>query len=343
MADGQAATAPGTVNDLAKFLADNPELVDPHDEDDATPPRTRARTRTEPTDTQDDDATLAPDPEASEPDDDAPPAKGAKPEDEEDEDATDRTSQRLIKVTVKGDDGSDETREVSEKELVKGYMLQADYSRKRAADEQQKNEISQRALNALETQRIRQLEELQFYEQAYRRHAGIRSPEEMATLARNDPATWVQEQQRQQLIAEDSQRLRADIQAKKGELEHTRSAQQQQAFSQAWGVLGQHGIDKPKLRKIFDETTKHFGIPEERYANIDDPKLVLILQAATKYMELKAQTADATRAAKGAPRLPAQRQPVPRNERLAKQIDARFKGGRAKVADLAAYLQINKL
>jgi len=46
---------------------------------------------------------------------------------------------------------------------------------------------------------------------------------------------------------------------------------------------------------------------------------------------------------KDAPRLPAARQPVPRNEKLAKQIDARFKGGKAKLDDLAAYIAINKL
>jgi len=165
----------------------------------------------------------------------------------------------------------------------------------------------------------------------------------MATLARNDPATWVQEQQRERLIAEDFQRLQQDIANERAETDRTRGARQQQAFSQAWGVLGQHGIDKPRLRKIFDETTKHFGIPEERYANIDDPKLVLILQAATRYMELKAKTADATRKAQAAPRLPAQRQPVPRNERVAKQIDARFKSGKARMSDLAAYIHVNKL
>src|SRR5882672_2816115 len=110
MADGQADTAPGTLDDLAAFLIDNPELIEDEDQSPGGAPSQKpasARTRAEPgEDTQDPDAALAPGSEDSEPDDDAPPAKGAKTDDEEDEDANDRTRQRTHKVTVKGEDGS---------------------------------------------------------------------------------------------------------------------------------------------------------------------------------------------------------------------------------------------
>lgn len=337
--DGQADnTAPETLDDLAAFLVDNPLDEDQPPKDapakKSAPPDTRAP---KDTDKPDDDAAPAPDTE-EEPEPD--------PDEEEDEDAdkdAKPTSERKIKVTVKGDDGADEEREISESELVKGYMLQSDYSRKQAAANARETEVAQRTLGALETQRTRHVEQLEAYGRSIQQLAGLRSQQEMAQLAQTDPAAWVAEQQRERLINNELARVGADIQAERAEAARIAEVTQQAAFQKAWGVLGQQGIDKPKLRKIYDETKSAYGFTEDQLARVSDPALVLMMKDATAYRALKTKTAEVTQKAKDAPRLPPTRQPVPRNEQLAKRIDARFKGGKAKLDDLAAYIAINKL
>jgi hypothetical protein len=340
---GGAADAPGTLDDLAQFLADNPDIEDQPREDSPrrkesvstdTPPRDGQ-------DTPDDDAAPAPDAE----DDDDPDANllDKVEKEDDDKDAKDQTSERKFKVTIKGDDGADEVREVPESELIKGYMRQSDYSRKRASDESRTTEFAQRTLTALEGQRTKHTEQLTFYAKAVQRLAAIRSPEEMATLAQTDPAQWVAEQQREKLIQGELNRLQSDINAEKAEAQRITAATQQAAFQKAWGVLGQQGIDKPKLRKIFDDVGAAYGFTEEQFQNITNPSLVLMMRDAAAYKALKEKSAAVTKKVQEAPRMPPPRQTLPRNERLAKRIDARFKGGHAKLDDLAAYLAINKL
>jgi hypothetical protein len=52
---------------------------------------------------------------------------------------------------------------------------------------------------------------------------------------------------------------------------------------------------------------------------------------------LKAQKADVTRKVSDAPKMP-NRQTAPVNERKQQQLEQKFKGGRAKLNDLVAYL-----
>ena len=48
----------------------------------------------------------------------------------------------------------------------------------------------------------------------------------------------------------------------------------QQSFARCWGVLGQKGIDKPKLQHIFDSVSKDHGIPRI-VSHLHDPAVVL--------------------------------------------------------------------
>ena len=337
--DGQAEpSAPESLDDLAAFLVDNPL-----DED--QPPRDAPAKKTVSTDTrapkgEDTPATdTAPAPDTEE-EPELPPDE----DDDKDEDKdAEPTSERKHKVTIKGDDGADETVEVTDSELIKGYMRQADYSRKQAAAGQRETEVAQRTLGALETQRSRHVDTLQAYARSIQQLAGLKTPQQMAQLAQTDPAAWVAEQQREQLINNELARVGTDIQAEKAEAARIAEVTQQAQFQKAWGVLGQQGIDKPKLRKIYDEAKTNYGFTDDQLARVSDPALVLMMKDATAYRALKAKTAEVTQKAKDAPRLPPPRQPVPRNEQLAKRIDARFKGGKAKLDDLAAYFAINKL
>lgn len=79
-------------------------------------------------------------------DDDAPPEEDTDADSDAEPDADDEvddadeeaeeaepTPERKIKVTLKGDDGTETEQEVSEDELVKGYHRQSDYTRKMQA------------------------------------------------------------------------------------------------------------------------------------------------------------------------------------------------------------------
>jgi hypothetical protein len=350
MSDGQADnTAPETMDDLAAFLVDNPLEGD-------RPPRegrtdegteTKPASKTTPDDTGDteDDAHTAPDE-----DDEEPEPKKAKPdedEDDEDEDEDDdkRTSdeKKLYPVTVKNDSGEDEKREVTLDELTKGYMRQADYSRKTAAGESSRQEFAQRGIAALENQRQRHAEALSANLRAMQKIAGLRTAEEMQYLANTDPSVYAQEQARQQVIHGFFQQTQQMIEGERAESQRQLKALQDQEMAHAWGVLGNQDIDKPKLRKIFDEGIKNYGFKPEHLAEVTNPQIVLMMRDANAYRELKAKTKAVTTKAQAAPPLPKPRQAAPRNERLAKQIDARFKGGNAKLSDLAAYIDVHKL
>lgn len=111
MIDGQADTGPESMDDLADFLVDNPE-ADAFEEQEV----------------------------ADAPDDDDSPAEDA---DDASEDDAEQTSGRKFKVTVKGDDGADQTLEVDDKELIAGYQRHADYTRKTQELGSKEREITQ--------------------------------------------------------------------------------------------------------------------------------------------------------------------------------------------------------
>jgi len=111
---GHADSAPeaGGVDDLAQFLADNPGS----DEDEGNP-------ADESTPDEDTDDAANDQPEESD-------EEGDEPDEPEEEPEETPKPERKIPVTIKGEDGSDQTIEVAEEELIKGYTRQADYTRK---------------------------------------------------------------------------------------------------------------------------------------------------------------------------------------------------------------------
>lgn len=336
MADGQAEQAPETLSDLADFLADNP-MDQPREKKADTASTDTASDD----DTPDDDATPAP--AEGDQDDDQEGDDDADQDDDQEAEPDKQTSERKLKVTVKGDDGADQTLELPESEVVKGYMRQADYSRKTEDLARQSHEAFQTYTTAIEQRGNQYLENTQKQLMAIHALAGLRTPEEMAVLAQNDPATWIQEQQRERAISQVVSQINANMAHEKQQLEQQRNEALKQTLSHAWGVLGQAGFDKPKLKALFDTIKDHYGIPQERFDNINDPKLVFIMRDAAAYRALQAKKAQVTQKAKEAPRLPPPRQSTPQQAKLSRRINDRFKGGNAKVEDLAAYLAINKI
>ena len=312
---GQAESAPGNLDDLASFLEDKPLEASDEQEDDATPQE----------DSQEE-------PDEAESAVDESEAEATEKEAEDQPSAT-------FKVTVKGEDGADQTLDVDQKELIAGYQRQRDYTVKTQALAERERQAFEVVTQEIEKSRAHYMQQAQLAHMAVRELAGMRSDEEMAVLAQTDPSLWVQEQQRAAAVRTRLQQIQQGVQSEQAQAQQMQAQQRQQLFSKAWDVLQEKGIDKPKLAGIYQEASKRYGFGEQEFANVYDPRIVLALRDAVAYRALHDKKPAVQQKAQAAPKLPATKQPVARSETKIKQLETRFarKGG-AKLDDLAAYL-----
>lgn len=320
---GHADTAPESLSDLASFLSDTPELESGQEENEEISDES-----TDEIDTDEEDTDGQEDSEG---------------EESEDEDAEDTPApERKLKVTVKGDDGTEQEIEVDESELVKGYQRQADYTRKT-------QELSQREHQAVEILKAKHDEFAQEYltkaeasRAAIVQLAGLRSAEEMAQLAQSDPAAWVAENQRQQSIYGVLSQLDQQIAAERQAIEQRQQQQIQQAraemFQRSWAELQKDGVDRDKLAKAYQDVSKTYGFTQEELGQVLDHRQVRVMLDALAYRQLKEQKPAVQKKVSEAPKLPSKNNPTPQ-KRKDVQLEKRFQGGRAKLNDLAAYLR----
>lgn len=323
---GHAESAPesGGLADLASFLADTPE-TDPIEEEEAP-----AEDSPEASDTE----TEANDqPEESE---------GEEPTEEEDLEAP--TPDRKIKVPVTDDEGkpTGETQEVTEEELIKGHLRQAVLTKKTQALAERENQSFNLLAQKHDEITNHYAEKLEVALSATSRLLEMRSPAEMAQLAHADPAAWVAESQRQKQINELIGSLENEIKSEKAlakqRAEQAKAAEDEQIRQRSWAALEKANIDKPKLLNIYERVMKTYGYGPQHMQGINDSTLVFVLQDALAYRELKAKAPEVTKKAQDAPRLPS-KQATAAQDRQRKELDNRFKSGRAKLNDLAAYLR----
>lgn len=318
MTDGQAGDSPESIDSLADFLVDNPEA----DEEEELKQNAKE---------SDEDNSDSDNPEDAPADDDD--------EESESDDAKEPTSSLKFKVPVKGEDGTESTVEVDQKELIAGYQRHADYTRKTMELADREREVTQVVAQKLQQGQSYYVEQAQLAQAAVRQLAGLRNPQEMAQLAQVDPAAWVQEQQRMAAVQGVMQQLEQGMQHERQQMAQQQAQTRAQQYERAWKELGKDGIDKPALAKIYKTVGEKYGIPPERFASVDDPAVVRIMRDAAAYAELKDKKAAVTKKVQDAPKLPAQRQSVPKNEQKAKALNQRFSRGTAKLGDLAAYLE----
>lgn len=317
--DGQAQ-APDTdgIAELANFLSDDP--IEESEEE-----GTAEESTVEDTDSEETAET-----EESE---------EAEPEESEEVEAEEKPkTERKIPVTIKGEDGTEQKLEVTEEELVKGYHRQADYTRKTQALAERENQAVQVFQQKHSELRDNYLQRAEFATQAIAQLAGFRSDAEMAQLAAQDPATWVAENQRQNQIRQILGTLEQQTQA-----ERQRAAQQAEQYQEhtlkaikerSWAELQKDGIDRPKLQKTYESVMKNYGYEPKDFATVTDHRLVRMMADAVAYRALKAKAPEVTQKAKDAPKM--QNKQLVTNK-LDSAREARFKSGRAKLNDLAAY------
>lgn len=322
--DGQADMAPVSADEVARFLIDNPGA----DGADELPESA------EPTD----ESPSPEDTDEPETDDDSPDDA----DEESDDEQPDPTSSRKFKVTVKGEDGADLEQEVDEKELIAGYQRHADYTRKTqdlASREAQAVEVVKAEVSKAQNHYIQQA---QMAQAMVAKLAGLRSPEEMAQLAQVDPAGYVAEQARMQQVQHMVAGLQNQWQQEQFRQQQEQQAEMQKSFARCWGVLGQKGIDKPKLQHIFETVAKDYGISQDRFATLNDPSVVMVMRDAVAYRELQSKRAEVTKKAEAAPRIPP-KQAAPRADTQEKKRVERLRSGRGSRDDLAAFIANHNL
>lgn len=328
--DGQAESGPESVDDLAQFLVDNPEADGSESAPNGKEPGTKPdNSRAEENPDEDSEAGPAED--------------DSEEESSEESDDADKRPSLKFKVPVKGEDGADTTIEVDEKELIAGYQRHADYTRKTQELGNREREAYQVVSKQLEEGRSYYMHQAQLAHAAVRTLAGLKSAQELAILAQTDNAQYNVEVARERAINEVLGQIENGMHREQQQGEQLTQQEMQREFQTAWGVLGQQGIDKPKLQKIFDDIAKGYGVPKERFAKVSDPKLVLIMRDAAAYRELKNKAATVRPKPADTPRLPAARQVVPNRDKVNKAVSDRLKTGRAKTDDLAAFLYANKI
>ena len=314
--DGQAESAPATegLADLASFL-DTPEKESEEENEPETSEESTADsdTETEENDEQDD--------EGDEPEEPAPVAK--------------------ITFKVKGEDGSDETIEATPEELASSYMRQADYTKKTQALAERESQAVQFLKTKHDEVRQQYLNQAELSRVAIVQMAGLKTGDEMAQLAHSDPAAWVAENQRQQSIGVYLSGLDQQINAERQRAAQEAQAHQQQTlkqqYEQTWAGLQKEKIDRPALSKIYENTSKSYGFTQDELNNVYDLRLVKMMRDAAAYQDLKAKSPEVTRKAEAAPRVPVKQSTA--QTRKDQELINKFKGGRAKLNDLAALLR----
>lgn len=316
--DGQA-TAPesGGLSDLASFLEDTPD-TESIEEVEAS---------------QADESTLEEDTEE----------EANNEQDDESEESDEEPAPVETKVTfkVKNAEGVEETVEATTEEIAKSYMRQQDYSRKTQALAARESEAVQFLKTKHDEIRNQYVTQAEVTRTALIQMAGLKTGEEMAQLAHSDPAAWVAENQRQQSVNAYLNQLNQQISGEKQraaqEAEAHRAQSLKQQFENTWAELEKAKIDKPTLAKIYEGVNKTYGFSPEELGNVYDHRLVKMMRDAQAYQALKSQKADVTRKVTDAPRMPNRQMKQP--TRLDAALENKFKSGRAKLNDLAAYLR----
>ena len=319
---GQAESAPetGGLADLVSFL-DQPDEQESQEDIEAT---------------QADDETLDEE-DNSESDND-----GQDDDVEGDEPEADEPAP-IEKITfkVKGEDGTEETVEATTEDLAASYMRQADYSRKTQALAERETQAVKFLTEKHDEVRNHYLSQAELARAAVTQMAGIKTESEMAQLANSDPAAWVAESQRQQAVTKYlnqlDQQINGEKQRAQQEAEQSQKQNLSQAYERTWQELQKDGIDREKLAKIYGDVTKSYGFTDAELASVYDHRQVKLMRDAIAYRKLQEQKPVVTKKVQDAPRMPSKQTNPAQKRDVA--LENRFKGGRAKLNDLAAYLR----
>lgn len=178
------------------------------------------------------------------------------------QEAAEEESEPVYRVTVKSETGEDEERDIPVSELAKGYMLQADYTRKTqaAADEAKRaREEAQSSVRKTHDAAIERLDQIQAF--VMRQAAPELNGVDWLSIASSDPAEFVRLQAKQQAVQQTLATL--DQQRSQFVAQRDQAIEQsvEQALRESDAVLQREikDMDSTKVTQLLSDVEKHVG------------------------------------------------------------------------------------
>ena len=220
---------------------------------------------------------------------------------------------RRFKVKAAGED-----REVTETELIEGYQLGADYTKKtqKLAEERKAVEAERAKIQEANKLRDQYAQRLQMMEQFLQQQ---NKGENLEALKETDPigyAVKVAEQaQREKQLAvlqQEQQRIAQQQQAEQSERLQSHLAEESQKLT---SLIPGYGDPKQgdQIRKDIREYAKSVGWSDQELASLYDSRAVLNLYHGMKYAKLQSNKPSITKKVEAAPKMLKAGTSIPRN------------------------------
>lgn len=247
---------------------------------------------------------------------------------------------RTFKVKAAG-----EEREVTETELIEGYQLGADYTKKtqKLAEERKAVEAEKAKIQEATKLRDQYAQRLQMMEQFLQQQ---NKGENLEALKESDPigyavkvAEQAQREKQLAILQQEQQRIAQQQQAEQSERLQQHLAEESQKLT---SLIPGYGDPKAgdQIRKDIREYAKSIGWSDQELANLYDSRAVLSLYQGMKYAKLQSNKPAITKKVEAAPKVMKAGTSVPRNAEAEqnKKLQQRLRQT-GKVRDAAALFE----
>jgi hypothetical protein len=211
-----------------------------------------------------------------------------------------------------------EEREVTETELIEGYQLGADYTKKtqKLAEERKAVEAERAKIQEATKLRDQYAQRLQMMEQFLQQQ---NKGENLEALKEVDPigyavkvAEQAQREKQLAILQQEQQRIAQQQQAEQSERLQQHLAEESQKLT---SLIPGYGDPKAgdQIRKDIREYAKSIGWSDQELANLYDSRAVLSLYQGMKYAKLQSNKPAITKKVEAAPKIMKAGTSVPRN------------------------------
>lgn len=211
-----------------------------------------------------------------------------------------------------------EEREVTETELIEGYQLGADYTKKtqKLAEERKAVEAERAKIQEATKLRDQYAQRLQMMEQFLQQQ---NKGENLEALKEVDPigyavkvAEQAQREKQLAILQQEQQRIAQQQQAEQSERLQQHLAEESQKLT---SLIPGYGDPKAgdQIRKDIREYAKSIGWSDQELANLYDSRAVLSLYQGMKYAQLQSKKPAITKKVEAAPKIMKAGTSVPRN------------------------------
>lgn len=230
------------------------------------------------------------------------------------------------------------------KEIADERLMQADYTRKtqEVAEQKRLNLEEKRVLEErkqLEAHSFDKRVEVRGIQRQLDQFNGI----DWQSLARDDPARATELHITYQQLQQELARKAGEVQQIETQAQQLSEQQRQQRLRSEGAELLKHIPDFKKHEAKVVETAKHFGYTDEELHAISvlnpDSRALRVLHAAAQWIALQEAKPKAMQKVAEAPRVVKPEAPRPKSEQRTRELNTRFNSGRAKLGDLAAFLE----